>query len=53
MTEDQRTAFGRWATSVGVTIASPGHDTQLQEDFAYLQGGILQAGVPLLDEHGR
>jgi hypothetical protein len=52
MNEEQRTAFAQWATSSGVTLASDDATTPLQDDFAYLQGGIHQAGVPLVNRHG-
>ncbi len=44
MTEDQRTAFGRWATSVGVTrTAGDEAETQLQNDMSKLRDGVQDA----------
>ena len=53
MNEEQRTAFGQWATSTGVTRSTGQENpTLLQNDVASLRNGILDAD-PLSNRHGR
>jgi hypothetical protein len=52
MTEEQRTAFGQWAASTGVTRASDyEEDTPLQYDIARLHVGFHDA-TSLTNQHG-
>jgi len=53
MNDDQRTVFGRWATSPGVTRSlGTAAETPLQLDVVHLRSGLLDT-APLTNQHGR
>jgi hypothetical protein len=52
LSEDQRTAFGQWATSIGVTRAADDESsTPLQQDVSDLRDGYLDT-QSLTNQHG-